>query len=155
MERAKGGGGFGPLVTLSVNASGWVDAPLAENTRYRYRVRTVRGLLQSRWSDVVEATTPLFVPSSPGGLLAQTITPSQINLGWGPARGIVAEYEIERRMPGGEFVHRDIVAGDIVVYADFGLAPATTLEYRVRGRNASGAGAWSNVAAATTFPAPR
>jgi len=155
VERANGGGGFGPLVTLSVNASGWVDAPLAENTRYRYRVRTVRGLLESRWSDVVEATTPLFVPSSPGGLLAQAITPSQINLGWGPARGIVAGYEIERRVPGGEFGYRDTVAGDIVVYADFGLAPATTLEYRVRARNASGAGAWSNVAAATTFPAPR
>jgi len=155
VERAQGNGPFSLIVALSVNASGWVDDSLAEDTRYRYRVRAVRGLLASPWSAVVEATTPLFLPSSPGGLLAQAITPTQINLGWGPARGIVSQYEIERRSPGQEFAFHKTVAGDMLVHADLGLSPATTLEYRVRARNEAGPGAWSNVAAATTFPAPR
>lgn len=155
LERARGSGSFEPLVMRPVNASGWVDAPLAENTRYRYRIRAVRGLLVSPWSAIVESTTPMLLPSSPGGLLAQPITPTQINLGWGPARGIVAQYEIERRLPGQDFANHATVSGDVVVFADLGLAPSTTLEYRVRARNETGPGAWSNVASATTFPAPR
>ncbi|HEX7879765.1 MAG TPA: fibronectin type III domain-containing protein, partial [Candidatus Eisenbacteria bacterium] len=57
LERATGNGTFIPLATLPVNASGYTDAPLAERTRYRYRVQAFRGEIRSAYSTVVEGTT--------------------------------------------------------------------------------------------------
>jgi hypothetical protein len=155
LERATGNGAFIPLITLPVNAAGFVDTPLAERTRYRYRVRSFRGVLLSGYSNVVEGTTPLHLPSSPGGLAANAISPIQIDLVWGAARGIVEDYQVERRQPNGVFANLATVGGDVLVYADLGLPAGTTFEYRVRARNATGAGGWSNVAVATILAAPR
>jgi titin len=155
VERALGNGSFVPVATLPVNAAGWIDAPLAERTRHRYRVRAFRGLLVSAYTPVVEATTPLHVPSSPAGLSAAAISPIQIDLAWGAARGIVENYEVERRRPGDAFALLATLAGDAQVYADLGLPAGTTYEYRVRAVNESGPGLYSNVATATTHAAPR
>lgn len=155
VERASGNGAFVPLITLPVNASGYIDAPLAERTRYRYRVQTVRGVIASAYTPVVEATTPLHVPSSPAGLTASAISPMQIDLAWGAARGLVENYQVERRRPNETFVLHKTLAGDAQVYADLGLPAGTTYEYRVRAVNETGPGSYSNVATATTHAAPR
>ncbi|HEX7878899.1 MAG TPA: fibronectin type III domain-containing protein, partial [Candidatus Eisenbacteria bacterium] len=81
------------------------------------------------------------------------ISGAQINVAWGAALGIVENYQVERRRPNETFALRATMAGDVQLYADVGLLPGSTFEYRVRAMNATGPGGWSNVATATT-PSP-
>jgi hypothetical protein len=152
VQRRAGNGSFALLTTRPANAGGYVDREVAENTTYRYRVRALGDLAPSEWSAEATAVTPLHPPSAPGGLVAQAVGPMQVSLGWGASMGIVTQYEIERRTGGGEFSLRDTVPGDILAWVETGLTPATTYEYRVRGRNAAGPGNFT-VAVSVTTPA--
>ncbi|MGI0007630.1 MAG: fibronectin type III domain-containing protein, partial [Nitrosotalea sp.] len=59
------------------------DVGLASHTTYTYRVSAIySGIGISSPSNTASATTPLIAPHSPTGLVAVTVSSSQINLSW-------------------------------------------------------------------------
>ena len=90
-------------------------------------------------------------PSVPTALVATTISPSQINLSWTAAIGLVERYRIERRTgASGTFAVIDSVTPGTTTYQSTGLTSSTLYTYRVQACNASGCSSYSNEAAATT-----
>ena len=98
---------------------------------------------------------PDTVPSATTGLVATTVSSSQINLSWtAPSNGgsPIIGYMIERESPiGGGW--STIVANTGLTstsYSNIGLSSSTQYNYRVSAINAIGTGPASNTSSATT-----
>lgn len=145
---------FNATAMLPVNASGWVDRTIVENSSYVYRVRARNAAGESGWSNEVTAITPLLPPSIPAGLTVDHVDTTWVDLRWGAARGIVSAYEVERRRPPGESFDTVTSTGpDVLVWRDTGLSAGATYQYRVRAVNSAGSIGYSNVMTVTT-PGP-
>jgi PKD repeat protein len=92
-------------------------------------------------------------PTVPGNLTATAASSTQINLAWTASTDDigVTGYDVYRRPLGGTFTQIAATTGTGTTYADSGLTPLTTYEYRARARDAAGnASGLSNTATATT-----
>jgi hypothetical protein len=88
-------------------------------------------------------------PPAPTGLIATTVSSSQIDLAWtDPATDEIA-YVIERRAGADPFADVASLGVDAIAYSDTGLAANTTYTYRVRVTNNAGS-THSASASATT-----
>jgi len=89
-------------------------------------------------------------PAAPSGLTAAAVS-GQIDLNWTDNSTDEYGFEIERSADNG--TNWDVlatVAADSQAYADTGLTPETTYDYRVRAFNGAGYSGYSNIASATT-----
>ena len=105
---------------------------------YRLAAETRRG--RGVWARAnVFAHAP---PSSPGSVLVSVLTGGEVSLSWGAsgeANGSrVLGYDVLREVNGGGFATVGFAEGTVYVDAPAGMD--LTLRYRVRGRNAAGAG---------------
>jgi chitodextrinase len=156
VDRSMGGGGSwteiartGPNVTSYTDLGGTTEAQLC------YRVIAFSGAGESTSSNST-CTTP---PAAPTSLTAvkDAVTPwSKVNLAWADNSGVEEGYEILRCTGSGCTAYAVIatVAANARQYADATVAFGTTYSYRVRATNDGGVSDLSNVATATTDPAP-
>jgi len=130
---------------------GFQDTGLGGNATYYYRVTAVNGTSKAAPSSTASALT---FPSKPTNLAATAIGAARIDLTWTDNSAVPSDFKIERKQePGGSFAEIGITTAPGTTYSDVtGLLPATTYTYRVRGTNATGDGAYSDEASATTLP---
>jgi hypothetical protein len=150
IERAQGGGSFGTLASLGINATSHVDPTVSPTTMYSYRVRAVNAVGPSGYSNTVSVTTPGVPPSPPSSLSATAVSTSQINLAWTDGSANETGFKIERSQYGTKFVQIAAVGANATTYANTGLANNRVYYYRVRATNLNGDSAYSNVASAKT-----
>jgi subtilisin family serine protease len=93
-------------------------------------------------------------PSAPADLRADAMSPTRIDLTWTNTSSEQDEVYIERSTSGGPFSRIATVGGGATSFSDGSVAPSTGYAYQVKGKNAVGEGAYSNVASATTEAEP-
>ena len=152
IERKTGAGGtYSQIATVAAGVVAYSDTALVVNTTYYYRVRATNAGGDSAYSNEANATTLDVIPPAPSGLVATTVSVSQINLSWTSNSANETGFKIERKTgAGGTYAQIATVGAGVVVYNDSGLASNTTYFYRVRATNAIGDSAYSNEASATT-----
>lgn len=154
IERKIGAGGaYAQIASVGAGATSYSDSSLASATTYFYRVRATNGTSDSPYSSEASATTTMPPPAMPGGLVATTVSNSQINLSW---TDVATEtgFKIERKTSAtGTYAQIAIVQAGVVNYSDAGLSVNTTYVYRVRATNAGGDSPYSAEASATTLNA--
>ncbi|MDE1829115.1 MAG: fibronectin type III domain-containing protein [Thaumarchaeota archaeon] len=108
--------------------------------------------------DVYSVSSPTF-PPPPTGLVASTVSSSQINLNWtAPADNggsIITGYKMERSLDNGTSWNTIVTntGTATTAYSDTGLSSNTTYTYRVSAINSAGISSPSNTASATTLSA--
>ncbi|MDE2806747.1 MAG: fibronectin type III domain-containing protein [Gemmatimonadota bacterium] len=159
---ADGGGSWEDLVgNTRTTATVYTHSGLAPASTRHYRVSAVNRVGVGNASRVAGSTTDATVPDAPTGLVANDVTPTQIDLFW-----IAPAYNGGARITG----YRIEVSEDAAVWADLvtntestvtafshtGLLPGSTRHYRVSAMNRAGTGAASvSVSAATDDPVQR
>lgn len=112
---------------------------LLPGTEHRYRVRAVNSSGKGRWSDEAIVWT---LPSTPANI-EQTAEDTFITIQWDNVTGAVS-YDIE--------ADGEITEDVSNPYVHSGLMPGTAYVYRVRARNSSGVGKWSEEYTKWTLP---
>jgi uncharacterized protein YkwD len=110
------------------------------------RTQTVTVGAQNYRFNILANQTP---PAAPTGLVA-TGGPRQVSLSWADVSGETG-YKVERSLDGvNGWAQIGTTGVNVTTYQDTGLNAGTTYYYRVRATNASGDGAYSPVASAST-----
>lgn len=126
-------------VVGSVYYNAFNHIELSPGTFHQYRVRAVSSALTGSWSDIFEIWT---LPDIPGGIVAEA-TENLINIAWEPVPGATG-YDIE--IDGNFFEGVE----SPFIYAN--LQPGTMHQYRIRAKNSSGYGKWTEVTDKWTIP---
>ena len=142
-------------------ATAYTHSGLAPASTRHYRVSAVNRVGVGEASRVAGSTTEATVPDAPTGLVANDVTPTQIDLFW-----IAPDYNGGAPITG----YRIEVSEDAAIWSDLvtntestvtafshtGLLPGSTRHYRVSAINRAGTGAASaNASAATDDPVQR
>ena len=151
VERQLNGSPFAFLDTIAAGILSYFDGAVvgstAGNNVYVYRVQafTNAGRL-SDYSNTVSETIPQIVPipapSTPSGLMASTISRTQILLVWNDTSDIERRFQAERS-GNGEIRYFDYAMNQTSAI-DEGLRPNTRYDYRLRAIGDGGASAWTS-----------
>ena len=143
--------------TVGGNVTTWTHTGLSPGDAKFYRVQARNRDGVGPWTEWQSVSSG---PGAPGNLRAQANGPSEIVLTWNEASSrdvTIYEYELEysdtSASQGYEWYFLQTVLHDEgLLYVDNTVSQGTTRYYRVRARTLQGnvAGAWSNVASATT-----
>ena len=124
------------------------------STRH-YRVSAINRIGVGNASRVAGSTTDATVPDAPTGLMANDVTPTQIDLFWvapaynGGAR--ITGYRIEVSETGAAWVDLETnTESTVTAFSHTGLLPGSVRHYRVSAINRAGTGAPSASASAAT-----
>src|SRR6266516_1585482 len=139
------------LVTLGAVTT-YQNTGLSASTSYSYTVQAVdaagnASAQSNSASATTQAATDTVAPTTPTGLLASAVSPSQINLSWGASTDNVGVtgYRVYRA---GTLL---VTLGAVTTYQNTGLSASTSYSYTVQAIDAAGnASAQSNSASATT-----
>ncbi len=93
-------------------------------------------------------------PVAASTLGATVVSATRVDLAWSDASDNETGFRIERKPASGVYAPIATVAADAVAFSDLAASPSTSYVYRVVAYNASGDGAASNEASATTPAAP-
>ena len=149
------GSGFSEITTVGPNVTAFFSTGLDPNTPYYYRVRAYNVSGNSSYTNEATATTLPDAPNAPSVLTATAVSGSQINLAWTDNSTNEDGFVIESKLSTGfTFSVLTTVGVNVTSYSNTGLMAVTGYDYRVRAYNAGGNSAYSNVASATTLPAP-
>jgi titin len=104
----------------------------------------------------VPRPTPTPVPGldAPTNLTATAVSSNKINLSWTDNATAETAYKIERSTDGVSFTQIAILPANYTAYPNQNLPAATTYHYRVRASGTGVQSPYSNVAVASTQPAP-
>ena len=103
-----------------------------------------------RWNHRIRALAR--PPQAPTRLTATVVSSSRINLAWQDNSANVKGFRIERRVSRtADWIEIGTAAANTPWFADMGLEPTTTYEYRVQAFNVVRSSVFSNVARATTL----
>lgn len=155
LQRSLDGSTGWTVVALPIaNATTHSDTGLADDTQYFYRLRATGGVLESDWSNTVNATTDLAVPAAPSGLSATQTGTTTIDLAWTDNSDNETSFEIQRSLDGSTGWTTVLTpAANATTASDSLLTEGTQYFYRIRATNAAGSSAWSNTANDFTLPA--
>jgi chitodextrinase len=144
----------GTLLATLGSATTYQNTGLAGATTYSYTVQAYDGAgnmsAQTAAAIVTTPATPdTTAPSTPGGLTANAVSTSQINLGWTASTDNVGVtgYRVYR---GGTLL---VTLGNVTSYQNTGLTAATTYSYTVQALDAAGNASGQSTAAVATTPA--
>ena len=122
-----------------LTASEFSDTTAETGVTQHYKVVAVNSAGAQSGATSASATRPAAepAPETPAGLSATAASSSAINVSWN-ASANAARYVLERR--GGADAEFRVVASGLTTtsFADSGLTPSTTYEYRVSAANAAG-----------------
>ena len=153
---ADGGRSWEDLVgNTRTTATVYTHSGLAPASTRHYRVSAVNRIGVGDASRVAGSTTDATVPDAPTGLVANDITPTQIDLFWlAPAYNggaPITGYRIEVSETGATW--SDLLTNTestVTAFSHTGLQPGSTRHYRVSAINRAGTGAASASASAAT-----
>lgn len=148
-----GTGNWTKIGDAPASATTYQNTGLTPNTRYFYRVRAVNQGGGAN-SNVANAITPDVAPAAPIRLTAQAASYSAVSLSWSDGSANETGFEIQQSTDGTIFNRVGTVGANVTSYQQTGLNGSTTYYYRVLAFNAIGPSGYSNVADATTPPAP-
>ena len=147
LQRQDPGGAMTTVFTGT--ATNFQDTGRNPATQYSYQVRACNGAACSAYASAVSATTPGQTPSVPGGLAANPVSATQIDVSWtASATGPVTAYELQRQDPGGAMT--TVFTGTATNFPDTGRNPATQYSYQVRACNGALCSAYTSAVSATT-----
>ncbi|MEU1885701.1 hypothetical protein ABZ491_09515 [Micromonospora rifamycinica] len=138
----------GPGTTAVPVCDHHVDAAVAADTTYYYRVRTTYLGAASPWSTVATVVTPPL-PAQPTGLAATVGVPASdtatVSLSWaagippGPGAGFVVQRAVDPQF------RRELTSFTVTgrAFTNTGLARGVTYHYRVRSFNVVGSSPWT------------
>ncbi|MGN7415152.1 fibronectin type III domain-containing protein [Paenibacillus sp. SAF-068] len=121
------------LVVATVSDPLYVHNGLLGGTTHKYRIRALTDTNVSAWTAILSQIT---LPASVSGLSVNSATSAAIALRWTAATGATG-YDLE--------IDGTVVAVSGGAYTKSGLVPNTEHTFRIRAKNASGAGAWSEM----------
>ena len=121
---------FALVHTAGALARSFSDTGLPSGTTYLYRVRACNLTGCSAWVGPASGTTR--TPSTPTGVTATALSPTQVSVGWA-APGGQAYYEVRRRI-GGSGMPTVITIGNPAAtsFTDSSVASRTSYTYEVR-----------------------
>jgi YD repeat-containing protein len=156
IERCQGASCSSFIQIANPAVTTYSDTPLSDITTYRYRVRAGdAGGSLSGYSTIASATTPDGTPpTTPTGLVANAVSPTQINLNWNDSTDNVAvtAYLLQRCTGAGCSNFAQVASVVNSARNDTGLDDVTTYRYRVRARDALlNLSGFSNIVTATTL----
>lgn len=146
-------GEFARIATTGADVTFYRDTTVLPLTSYTYRVRAMKNISASGWSNEREITTPRAAPLAPSNLSATVLLATQVELRWqdNSSGGYQEDsFQVERKSGAGSFQVIGAVGSDTTRFPDSGLAAGTTYTYRVRGISTYGNSDYSNEASATT-----
>lgn len=114
---------------------------LEPGSLHTYRIRARSEAADGSWTSLQKKWTLPGIPQN----IQLTSTGSSITIGWDPVTGATG-YDVEVQ-------GTPVNAGPDTKYTNTGLTPNLQQTYRVRAKNSSGAGKWSEIVAKTTLPA--
>lgn len=126
------------IVIATVSDLLYVHNGVLGGTIHKYRIRALTDTNVSAWTAILSQTT---LPASVSGLSINSATTAAIALRWSAVTGATG-YDLE--------IDGTVVAVSGVAYTKSGLAPNTEHTFRIRAKNASGAGAWSEIITGVT-----
>ncbi|WP_339806419.1 fibronectin type III domain-containing protein [Paenibacillus sp. FSL R5-0766] len=121
------------IVVATVSDLMYVHNGVLGGTIHKYRIRALNDTNMSAWTAVLSQTT---LPASVSGLSINSATTAAIALRWSAVTGATG-YDLE--------IDGTVVAVSGVAYTKSGLTPNTEHTFRIRAKNTSGAGAWSEL----------
>jgi len=129
-------------------AYSWTDTGLAEDTTYRYAIRSCDSTFCGNDTAPKNATTELTAPT---GLTLTVLSGTSIKVDWTDNSTANTNYEIQR-CTGASCVSWSLVqtVADVATWTDTGLSGSTTYRYRVRATKAGNTSAYTSPAQATT-----
>lgn len=149
------GGPFTEIATVGANVTTYASTGLDPNKAYFYRVRAYNVSGNSSYSNEATATTLPDAPAAPTVLTATAVSGSQINLAWTDNANNEDGFILESKPSSSlTFSVLTTLGANVTSYSNTGLAAVTGYDYRVRAYNAGGNSGYSNIATATTLPAP-
>ncbi|MBD5779389.1 beta-propeller fold lactonase family protein [Pelagicoccus sp. NFK12] len=123
--------------------------PGDDGSTFSIQVSNPGGVLTS--AAVGLTVLPPVVVNAPLDLTALDISSSSARLVWTDESDNETSFEIQRRVPGGEFAGLVTVLENQTQYDDTSLAASTTYIYRVRARKGDNVSLWSNDAVIESF----
>lgn len=129
----------GKIVNLAL-VNSYTDDNLLPGTQHEYRVRAIGADVTGDWSQSLIKWT---IPDVPKNLSTST-TGSSITINWDNVTGATG-YDVE-------IYNNSVYVGNVTKYTHGNLNPNTQNAYRVRAKNSSGDGKWSETIAETTLP---
>ena len=142
---------FTPLTTLVAGATGYTDGSVVVDQVYRYRVVAVNPVGESPASGISNADT--YLPAAPSTIVAATQSSTQVGLSWNDNASNEAGYRVERcaDITCASPVLAAILPANTTSFQDVGVAPESSICYRVVAENVVGKSAYSAVSCASTM----
>ena len=153
VERSTDGVNFTQVAIVAANSTSYASTGLLAGTTYTFRVRAYDGPNHSAYSNTASATTAAG-PGDPTDLTATAVSSSRITLTWSDNSTNEAGFWIERSTNGVTFSAIAIAGVNASSYSVTGLTAATAYWFRVRAYESTNYSAYTNLAQATTQPAP-
>ncbi|MBK6267287.1 proprotein convertase P-domain-containing protein [Marivirga sp. S37H4] len=136
---ADGEENFGVLTEVDPNTSQYIDKSILELTKYTYRVKAINANTESIYSNEVEITTQLGLPSAPTDFSMEYGGDGYINLLWVDNSENESAYVIERRILGeDEFETTSFLPENSTTYEERLPDLSKTYQYRVFAQNTTG-----------------
>jgi hypothetical protein len=160
IQAKQGAGSFAPIAVLDLLTTSYDDAPLAPNTTYSYRVRSVYHvpgeLSVSDWAGPATATTAGDgAPAAPSNLQVFSPERGRVNLTWSDNSGDEAGFKVYRRIaPSGAYSLLTTLPADANTYGDTTTTGDTTYGYTVAAYNDRGTSPVTDEQRVTTLWGP-
>ncbi len=120
-----------------------------DGSSFSIQVSNPGGVLTSSAVDLT--VLPPVVVNAPSDLTALDISSNSARLVWKDESDNETSFEVQRRVPGGEFSGLVTVLEKQIQYDDTSLSASTTYIYRVRARKGENVSLWSNDAVIESF----
>lgn len=147
VERSSDGSVYVEIATLNAGVETYTDTNLLRNNLYYYRVRAIKDLQYSDYSNVDSDTTANTGPDgSVTSLALTTLSDTSIKLDWTNGSTDEDGIVIERSLLGVIWTVIHTTAAGVATYTDTGLSPTTRYYYRCRAVKAGDYSNYSNTA---------